>query len=812
MLLVDHARPERLGELVRALIPIAPELEVHTEVQRMAEAAPGSTLVLVPREEDADWLNLNRPLFASLRLRVVLFCSRDVSVALARGAVDFIDWMSLRVDCPAGPAPFAVEGIRAALAARVPGIIWKGGDLDSAFAAARPRRKLRRVSAALPYEELVAEAKAHRGEWLAWTGVDGKSRLLRLQWALAEARRRTNIILVEPRVTSPGWVLLHGQLEALAEARRHLARLGAPCPGRWAALCDLEPEALTWVGTLLQHGLATERVETALLERGADRDALGRLMLENGLFEMQGQEREGSLALGTASEEKLRQGPRTGTEWEQLSSMALQTNVLDVAQIWAHRAMRADPECWQGLVRVSLNQGSFDEAETILRHQLSKAELENAGRAWALTELSHIQRERGRYSEAEDGLRQALGITEGLTSSNPLAHLSTQRALALLYLHTDRYAQATELLTHFLERIRELFGPNSISYGGALQVLGLALRKQGRYAEAESVLRESISIAEEHDGHLPAYYAASLYNLAATQRSQGKYSDADSSMRQSLTLIEPESNVIPRREHGAVLQELVLLLLRQGRYEEAEQKARAALSILEQTVGKESRDYAASLQVLAITQRQQGQPHEAEKSLHQALSLFAKSVGENHSDYAMTLQELGANLVEQGQYARAQEVLSKALVLLKESPGIHYPGYAITLSQFAASFSSQARYAEAEQAFREVLSLQEQTLGIDHPDLCATLTNLGITLMLAQRPQEGEPFLVRALTIAQKRLGMEHPEAGRLLSALAQTQAQLGKPEARETAQRALDILTRTLSPDHPDTASVRPILLHIIG
>lgn len=177
---MDHARPERLGELVRTLLPLAPELEVHTEAQQLAEVRPGSTLVLAPRAEDADWLNINRPLFASRALRVVLFCTREVTVALSRGAVDFLDWVSLRLECPAGPVPFAVAGLRCALAARVPGIVWTGGDLEASFTAAGPAgyfggsaRRSRMRNSSRRRRRAAEETGSHGLRWMGSSGSGG---------------------------------------------------------------------------------------------------------------------------------------------------------------------------------------------------------------------------------------------------------------------------------------------------------------------------------------------------------------------------------------------------------------------------------------------------------------------------------------------------------------------------------------------------------------------------------------------------------------------------------------------------------------
>jgi hypothetical protein len=284
LVLVDHARPEQLGELVRALIPEYPELEVHTEVQRVLDVPHGSTLVLVPRAEDADWLNLNRPVFAHRALKVVLFCDTDTSIALARQAVDFFDWISHREECPNRPPRYAVAGIRCALASKAPGIVWTGGDLQASFAAARPRGVLHTVSTALPFSKLVAEVKDHRREWIAWTEVDGDHRLMHARWALAEAGRRTRTFLVEPTVRSPGWWPVHARVADAKESRARLEQAGARFPGRLASLADMEPEAVDLLQGLLGKGLGQAAIEEVLLTAADPGAALSLMAEKHGLL------------------------------------------------------------------------------------------------------------------------------------------------------------------------------------------------------------------------------------------------------------------------------------------------------------------------------------------------------------------------------------------------------------------------------------------------------------------------------------------------------------------------------------------------
>ncbi len=828
-MLVDHARPERLGELVRTLLPLAPELEVHTKPHRLVEARAGSTLVLVPRAEDADWLNLNRPLFASNALRVVLFCTREVSVALSRGAVDFLDWMSLRLECPPGPVPHAVAGLRCALAARVPGISWTAGDLEASFAAARPRRVLRRVSAARPYEELVAEAKAGgHGDWLAWTEVDGEFRLRRVRWALAEARRRTRTLLVEPAVRSPGWWEVHGRMAGLGEARERLRQAGAQYPGRLAALVDLEPEAVELLCGLLERGHGEQTLTDEILEGADPGAAVGRLATAQGLvtekalargtapppamraFAVERDRRrrlhgaeldaiaqrlsegeqvdaedaawwsawtraisspkqvEGLGQRGEGAEVVLRHAPRTGATWALSTSMAVATGDMEVAHLWAQHTNEAEPAKWGELVEVLRRQKRFAEAEAILRRQLEvNAHMPDVERGWILHELGYVLHLQGRNAEAEELLRPSLTIDE------------------------------------------QVIGPHHRDYAASLHLLANVLAEQGRYTEAEKLLRQSLVIKEQALGPQHPGYALSLHDLAEVLEAQGQYTEAEKLLRQSLA--STEQALGPQHlNYATSLHELAWVLERQGRYADAEEALLRSLTIKKQALGPDHPTYAASLHDLAGVRLRQARYAEAEELLRQSLAITLRARGSQHPSYGASLHDLARVLQRQGRHAEAEQLLRQSLTIKDKARGTQDPGYAKSLHQLALALEAQGRYAEAEQLLRQSLAINEQALGPRHPQLAATLAALGSLMARQQQPQEGELLLLRSVDIARETLGPRNPETAQVLSMLAQVQATLKRPEAATTAQQAMDALLHSLGPNHPITKGDLPVLRHI--
>jgi hypothetical protein len=147
--LVDHASPSRLREAFLRLRAHDQATDLIVDAQRLAELRPNTTVILAVTPSISadvlDWLNLNRPLVADRRLNIVLWCEADAAAVVARGAPDFFDWISARVDCPPAPAAFAIADVKAAMCARAPGIAWAGPGLEETLAAVRPGRPIRRA-------------------------------------------------------------------------------------------------------------------------------------------------------------------------------------------------------------------------------------------------------------------------------------------------------------------------------------------------------------------------------------------------------------------------------------------------------------------------------------------------------------------------------------------------------------------------------------------------------------------------------------------------------------------------------------------
>lgn len=794
---MDHARPELLGELVRALLPAHPELEVHTDVPRVLDAPHGATLVLVPRAEDADWLNINRPVFAQRELRVVLFCDTETTVALARKAVDFFDWISHRVECPSKPPRFAVAGIRCALAARAPGIVWQGGDLEATFAAARPHGRLHRVSAARPYAEMLAEVRQHRGAWLAWTDIDSQFRLRRVRWALAEAGHRTRTILVEPAVSSPGWWPVHARVQDVREARSLLEKAGASHPGRIAALNELEPEAITLMQSLLEDGIDDPTPDAALMlvnsPEGASSPALEAANRQFARSILRG---EMIPPLARAFESaRLRQLCRTElsaitrqleadqqvgaedlaswTAWLGTSPSSLRPAhfSLDLSEHSPEYAIELllldrDPAAppWNEQTLLALSVLDPDAAATWAQRMLSSKNLRDR------ILLATVRNMQGRHDEAESLFRALL--PQGEHTAEP--DRSLQEVLPLHLAHTlhgqHKHKDAEALLRQALASSERTAEPGArILHEALTHELAKSLVEQRRYEEAESLLRQALSSSKDAQG------------LALVYR-------------------------------GLQFAELATLLKAKGNYAEAEAQQRQVLSAIALTLGSGHPLYGKTLYRLASLLRLQGKNAEAEPLLRQSLSMLEHEMGAGHASLIGPLYELAGMLNAQGKYDEAEATQRRVLALIERTLGTEHFSYCRSLHGLATHLQAQGRYAEAEVPLRQALSIMERTLPPNDPDLCPILRTLSTVLVRQGHPEAGEPLIARAVEISRAAHGPNHPDTATDMNVLAQVQALSGNAEAPKTARKAMDALTHVLGPTHPITQRSIPVLQAIIS
>lgn len=738
IVLMDRARPERLGELVGHLIRERPDAEVLTEAPALASMPEGSTVVLCVRAADAAWLNQERPVVQQRALRLVLFSDEQTTLQLARCAVDFYDWISHRIDCPEGPPAFAVRALRRAACARAPAVGWCGDPIEESFARALPGRRLARVSAAQPYAALVEALRPRPRTWVAVEDLETSGRLRRSRWAAAEAGRRGRLLLIEPANRPSALPRVEARALALEDGATRLRAAGIQRCVRLAALLELAPDVIDDAVRLARAGVSETELAAIALREDDPAGALARRAREAGS--------EGVPTTGADRDEHVREGDRRLQlpDWPGRIELAHQQGDSEVAAHWAAGWMAA-------------TGGSARATAALARMCVFSDELSEAR---ALLEQARARREAGTDDETRFELLRAEGLI-----------LSSER-------HSGA---AIRVLLDALKLARQLgrsLGELSELYDAAVR----ALVEAGRLKEAQRLLDEWTSLLRRAYVDVP-FDILLVRSTAALLLARGDTLGASQ-------LLESVLERLPDLEHpsvGVFEQSLAQAWIEQRRFREAERLLRRAIERL-QRLGRPTlflrHEHGRTLLEL-------GRFQEAEQELRRVLS----DVPETKLAAPMR-HELARCIEAQGRFAEAEALLDETLAELRRDGAAHGAQYAASLYEKARIRRLRGDVVTAEELLRQVLRVEERAFGRAHPALLSTLSELGGTLIERGKPQDAEPLLRRAIHLAEQR--GDRAALAAELAQLARAQAARGFAHARDTARRALQVVStadRELAP-----------------
>ena len=680
--LVDNAAPTRLREAYLRLHARDPATDVIVDVRRLAELPPGTTLILALKPpiggDDLDWLNLNRPLVSDRRYNVVLWCEDDAADALARGAPDFFDWISARVDCPPAPAAHAVADVKAAIRARACGIAWAGPGFEETLAAVRPGRKIRRVAVA-SYQSMIDALTSREPGWLFLEGIDTEFHLRRLRWAMAESGRRAIVFRRSIDWTLPGWRILRAEHEPIVEAVHDLTAAGGT--GRLAALTGLDPAACASAGFLLREGIETARLEDLLVAASDPRAALQDLARPLGW------------PLMALLSEPL-PWQISGARQHAFESEAARHERDNDPIVVALRGPLLDPEQWIKLGTSALDAGDFEVAIRWLTMALRSLPTDASPRhiAIVLTQRGKAHRRAGDLASARVDLEQAHIKAWTVGDASLIAASAVELGTVLLYRGQPgrasgylNLASSTitllghEGLTLLLSSLALL--PPQHDLGAARQDLERVLSiKQRVFATADLLTN-----------------AASLGVLGGMLAMQDDLKGARHYLERSLEAFE-RSLGPAHPDVGATLRALAIVHRKSGDLVGARAHLERALVIQQAALGPGHPETADTLVTLASVLAASGDLDDARATLTNALAIQEKAFGgDGQLAGAETRRELANVLVAKGDLVGAIEILQQALITLRKIfESDDHPDIASTLRELARLQALQSDLQRAD--------------------------------------------------------------------------------------------------------------------
>ncbi len=317
---------------------------------------------------------------------------------------------------------------------------------------------------------------------------------------------------------------------------------------------------------------------------------------------------------------------------------------------------------------------------------------------------------------------------------------------------------------------------------------GLSALHERRFAEATRYLQESL--ASNPEGKIEQ-----LISLATAESAQAHYAAAENAL---VKAGGAETN------NTTVLNNLGVVLTKEGKYGEAENALKRALSINEIALGQDSSETARNKANLALSYRAQGKYSLAESLDQQALATAIRVHGHEDHAVALALRNLAKTNTYQGRLSDAQEFAERALAIDEHLPVIDHFHVAADLDTLARVKFAQGKYEESLALNQKILENEEMS-GASSEDLnldrAVAYNSLALHYLFMARYKEAKPLFEKSFDLYVKILGPNHPNVAIVLNNLGRLYFFQGfYPRAEGLFRRALEIEEKEL-PDSLDTA-----------
>jgi tetratricopeptide (TPR) repeat protein len=307
-----------------------------------------------------------------------------------------------------------------------------------------------------------------------------------------------------------------------------------------------------------------------------------------------------------------------------------------------------------------------------------------------------------------------------------------------------------------------------------------------------AIVDEAIALAD------PALTAPARLALSRAQAATG--ADAAASASASAAVWQAIADRDDETLWEALRHTIVVVGYKLGRKAEAGPWIEHARALLRRR-GEPPALKASLLRDIGMVEIAAGNPGGADAPLSEAVALFERVYGPDHPRLSSTLNTLGAARLRAGRYAEAQALLERAVRVAETAGGPNHPDVGQALNNLALTFERQNRHDEAIAALRRSLAIVQQ-IDPEDPNGGIIRQNIGGMLNLAGRPEEARVELAAALELLERTVGPEHPAIAGVMTFTGDVARALGDlPRARAAYDRGYTIREQALGKDHPDLA-----------
>ena len=419
-----------------------------------------------------------------------------------------------------------------------------------------------------------------------------------------------------------------------------------------------------------------------------------------------------------------------------------------------------------------------------------------------LFKISDPSEARGNTVTAREMLDKGAKRVDSELSKVPAIQATLMDTLGTVYMGLGLYDQARPLLDRAVTTRRALAATDDLSESLGHQ--GELLFRVADYAAGEKDYRDAIRIesARPTDPDSQARLADSLYGLGKLLAANGQYPEAERDLRWALRLQQALYGASDPRV-AVTLKDLARELADGGDLNAAIPLMRNAVAMQRELRGGEPYpDLAEVLNDMGVLLWRNGALDEAEKFYRESLAMNRKLLGDKHPEIANGLENVAMSLQDKGDLAGAEDLYQQSLTMRRELLGENHPEVGRTLLNLGSLRYDRGEKREALDNMREVLAIYRKAYPADHPETARVMNTIGFWLTLAHDYQEADGYMSEALAMRRRLFDEHQPDLASSLMLTAILRDAEGKyAEALELAQTAKRIDTEALSADHWRTA-----------
>ncbi len=465
----------------------------------------------------------------------------------------------------------------------------------------------------------------------------------------------------------------------------------------------------------------------------------------------------------------------------------------------------------------ALQGQQYGKAESLFRQALQNAQdaknellmakcLDNIG------EVSFLQ---GWYEQAEPYFEQALEIRR---KTLPTAHediIVSLNNLSATYFFQRKYRQAKPLCEQLITTYEVVLGKEHPEVATCLINLGLIAMAEGKLDNAEQRFAEANTIRQSNYEPMNILIGNSLSHLGNAYFEQKRYEQASQKFKEALVILEAHHS-LDNSDLQVVVSKLVHSLEQTESFSELEQLYPSLISSTEIKLGPAHPEVTKYLEKLANLHLKQNKHEEAEKILQRLLSMKRRAFGETHPEVAKQLTNLAFMKQASGNAAQAETLFLQALSVYDnyKNKGITaltpaFTPYLEAIKNLAIFYESDKRYAKSEKQWQDLLQLVEPQSKVYPQLLLDAYEHFANSLTEQKKTTEAQSLLQKALRFLDQngdntkldKVDFKLRQA-RFITTLANALKTENKyAEAEKHYKNALDILMKSLGPEHPDLA-----------